>query len=235
MNFHGSKKYEKLMEELDVQVFSHCDLSTPTDVKKLDEDYYVNRYYYADIEHKKPGWAPVDGEICRLYRNDKFIFEWKNIDAHSRMITIINHSDGNKYLLFDEDLYGYSVLNLETLQCVHYIPEESYREDDIEETFIWCIPHYDKDSDLIAVEGCMWASPYSVIVLDFSHPMNIVKASEWYDLWQEREPFDYDEYVGDLDLNFVSWEIDTLRCTDLVLDKKVLKEKLVKLRGNEND
>lgn len=222
MNFYGSKEYEMLLESLDRQVFSRCDFSAPTDVKRLDDDYYVKRYYYADIENQEPYCAPVDGEICRLYKNDEFVFEWKNIDGRSRMISIIDHSDGNKYLLFDEDLYGYSVLNLDTLECSRYMPNESYGEDDFDETFIWCEPHYDINSNLLAVEGCFWAAPYSVIVLDFSEPMKIVAANEWIDLWEIRREENGEENLEDID--FVEWEVDVLKCTSYIINKTRLKE-----------
>ena len=49
--------------------------------------------------------------------------------------------------------------------CVH--PEEGQK---VEEVFIWTSADYDPGTDLLAVTGCIWACPYSTIVLDFSCP-----------------------------------------------------------------
>jgi hypothetical protein len=62
-------------------------------------------------------------------------------------------------------------------------------------------------NDLLAVDGCYWACPYSLIVLDFSHPMTAVEAEDWADVFQ---------YCGnhpDLDdIDFVGWEGNDLVC-----------------------
>ena len=131
----------------------------------------IKYYYYKDIDSSK------DGEVCRLYKDKKMIYEWKNIYDKSRYATIIKHSDGNKYLLFSIDLYGYSVLNLKTLECINYIPSESYLDN--KETFIWCDVNYNPKNNLLVVSGCYFASPYSLIVLDFTKPMEIVDSSNW--------------------------------------------------------
>lgn len=177
MNFYASEKFQHLLNQLDQQIFSKCDMTTPTSEDILGDNFIVQRYYCTDGQEQNIRYAPTDGEICRLFKNDELIFEWKNIDGHSRMAKIIEHSDGNKYFIFDEALYGYSVLNMNNMESVHYIPSKSYREcaDAFQETFIWCEPHYDKASNLLAVEGCIWAEPYSIIVLDFSNPMKIVE------------------------------------------------------------
>ena len=44
--------------------------------------------------------------------------------------------------------------------CVH--PEEGQKA---EEVFIWTGADYDPHTDLLAVTGCVWACPYSTIVL----------------------------------------------------------------------
>lgn len=223
MNFYGSAKYKALIESLEAQVFSKLDLSSPTGKEQLDDDYYVMRYYYADVENQKPGCAPVDGELCRLFKNGEFVYEWKNIDGHSRFMTIISHSNGNKYLVFDEDLYGYSVLDLTTKKSVHYIPYQSYQEDeDFVETFIWCQVHYDSDSNLLAVEGCYWACPYTLIILDFSEPMGIVESNNWLDVPDIEELQEY----TDPDFCFLNWQNGMLNCNLLSVETSTLIEKI---------
>ena len=197
MNYYGSEEYNKLIQDLDKKVYSKCDLTKETNKKVLDDNYSIKYYYYDDQD------SGVDGEVCRLYKDDNLIYEWKNIYGKSRLATIINHSDGNKYLVFDEDLYGYSVLNLKTLECVHYIPSESHLDN--KETFIWCDVNYNINNNLLVVSGCYWATPYTLIVVDFTKPMEVVKSSNWLDL-----PLKYYELGSDID--FKCFDDDKLVC-----------------------
>ena len=189
MNFYGSEEYNQLIKELDKLVYTKCNLLKPTNEVELDDEYSIKYYYYKDIDSNK------DGEICRLYKDDDLVYEWKNIYGKSRFATIINHSDSNKYLVFDEDLYGYSVLNLKTLDCIHYIPSESRLDN--KETFIWCNVNYNQKNNLLVVSGCYWATSYSLIVLDFSKPMEIIEYSNWLNL-----PSKYYELGMDIDFKY---------------------------------
>ena len=189
MNYYGSEEYNQLIKELDKLVYSKCNLTKETSKKVLDDNYSIKYYYYKDLDSNK------DGEICRLYKDDDLVYEWKNIYGKSRFATIINHSDSNKYLVFDEDLYGYSVLNLKTLDCIHYIPSESRLDN--KETFIWCNVNYNQKNNLLVVSGCYWATSYSLIVLDFSKPMEIIEYSNWLNL-----PSKYYELGMDIDFKY---------------------------------
>ncbi len=189
MNYYGSEEYNQLIKELDKLVYSKCNLTKETSKKVLDDNYSIKYYYYKDLDSNK------DGEICRLYKDDDLVYEWKNIYGKSRFATIINHSDSNKYLVFDEDLYGYSVLNLKTLDCIHYIPSESRLDN--KETFIWCNVNYNQKNNLLVVSGCYWATSYSLIVLDFTKPMEIIEYSNWLNL-----PSKYYELGMDIDFKY---------------------------------
>ena len=184
MNYYGTSEYYDRIKDLEEKVFSNITFGEPDRMKELQFGYSVKYYYYADDDNRIPGHAPVDGEICRLYVNEELIYEWKNTDGNSRMAKIIYHSDGDSYFVFDEDLYGYSVLRLSDLTCMHYIPAEAYVNNagECAETFIWCDCYYNRVNNVLAVEGCYWACPNSVIVLDFSNPMKAVEAREWKDL-----------------------------------------------------
>ena len=189
MNYYGSEEYNQLIKELDKLVYSKCNLTKETSKKVLDDNYSIKYYYYKDLDSNK------DGEICRLYKDDDLVYEWKNIYGKSRFATIINHSDSNKYLVFNEDLYGYSVLNLKTLDCIHYIPSESRLDN--KETFIWCNVNYNQKNNLLVVSGCYWATSYSLIVLDFTKPMEIIESSNWLNL-----PSKYYELGMDIDFKY---------------------------------
>lgn len=210
MNYYGSEKYKENMKKLDEQLFSRIRFDRPEREKDLESGYLVRYYYYEDKENCKPGYAPAAGEICRLLKDNKLLFEWKNTDGNSRMACITHHADGNTYFVFDEDLYGYSVLNLDSLQCMHFIPAESYETcpDAFRETFIWCECHYNPENNLLAVNGCFWACPGDVIVLDFKNPMIAVESKDWSSVYGE---CGCDDSKPD-NIDFDSWDKDTLVC-----------------------
>ncbi|MBQ8913732.1 MAG: hypothetical protein IJ054_06790 [Lachnospiraceae bacterium] len=210
MNYYGTDKYYKKIKNLDKQIFSKIMFDEPDRVKDLDGGYYVKYYYYADEENCLPGHAPVDGEVCRLFKNEEMVFEWKTTDGHSRLAVIVNHADGQQYFIFDEDLYGYSVLKLSDLTSVHYIPAESYGKypEEFEETFLWCNCFYNSENNMLAVDGCFWASPNNVIVLDFTDPMHIVESKEWMDIYTRCR----EEYPDIDDIEFVRWNGSKLIC-----------------------
>ena len=218
MNYYGTDKYYEDMEEYEKRIFSKMVFDEAERVRELEDGYSVKYYYYADEENCLPGHAPLDGEICRLCKNEEVIFEWKNTDGRSRVAEIVHHSDGKDYFIFDEDLYGYSVLDLSDLSCMHYIPAESHGKypDEFEETFLWCSCFYNRENNMLAVEGCYWACPYSVIVLDFSEPMKAVEMKDWHDLYSECSS----HYPETDEIDFEKWDGSTLICKT---DGKIVK------------
>ena len=111
-------------------------------------------------------------------------FFWRNTDDDGEFAALIHHANGEHYLVFRFDLYGYGMLDLESLQDMRYIPAQSFPpvREDFKETFIWTDVHYDPESNLLAVSGCYWACPYSVAVLDFSDPMTAQPVARWLDV-----------------------------------------------------
>ena len=210
MNYYGSPGHMASLRDYEERVFSHCDFSKPSDEYRPGDVYLIRCYSAADESEltRKPYRDLNTGLISRLYHKDKLIFEWRFTGASPRKASIIHHADGKTYLLYFEDLYGYSVLDLSSMQSVHYIPQESYETDKsrFEETVIWVVPHYDPESSLLAVEGCIWAFPYTVLVVNFSNPMKIVEAGQWLDLNGGLDSGHDDE------INFIGWDEDSLIC-----------------------
>ncbi len=153
---------------------------------------------------------PQRGSECELQgQRGEVFYRWYNIDNNAEFYRLIEHSDGNDYLIFRQDLYGYSVLNLQTMQDLHYIPAQSfpYGKEDFAETFIWMDAYYEPQSSLLAIPGCFWARPYSVAVLDFSQPL---KANEaWLDIHLLVDA-NYDIYDN---IDFAGWTDGTLVLT----------------------
>ena len=157
-------------------------------------------------------------------------FFWRNTDDDGEFATLIRHANGKRYLIFRSDLYGYGVLDLESLQDMRYIPPQSFpsKRENFEETFIWTGVHYDPESNLLTVSGCFWACPYSVALLDFSDPMTEQPVEGWLDVRSIIDP-DYEIYD---DIDFDRWENGVLYLkgegepSDIRLTAKQLRETL---------
>lgn len=197
-NVAYSKEYGIYRQEQE-QVFRgdylrHCNTT------KIYPHYYLKKSSYGG----KVGEYTLHATENELFdETHTLLYTWRNINDDCEFCEFIEHSDGHKYLIFRSDLYGYSVLDLNTLQDHHYIPSGSFPKG---ETFIWTNVFYNKKTNLIAVSGCYWACPFGTLILDFSHPMK--DPGIWADV-QEHIENGYDRYD---DIDFMEW-----RDTDLVL------------------
>lgn len=154
----------------------------------------------------------LSGSNNIIYRNGVEIYSFKTVN-NSGYYWLIAHKNGNEYLLFTKDLYGYSVLDLTTMQDFNYFPVGSFPTG---ETFIWCDVHYNYINNMMLVSGCFWACPSSVILIDFSTPLLESAQIDINEIINQ----DYDYYD---DINFVAWE-----GTDLVLEMNSQAEPIQK-------
>ena len=182
MNYYMNEECINKINTIKETYFKDLDLSNPSKIKELDDGYCVKVYTVLDELHSI---SIYDKEytLCRLYKDDKFLHEWVNIGISTLDLNIFKHSNGHKYLIYNIDLYGYSVLELDTLKNVNYLPIESYKDgDEFDETFIFCDAHYNEYNDCLAVEGCFWSAPDSIMLLDFKEPLKIIEANKWIDM-----------------------------------------------------
>lgn len=218
MNFYGTKEYFDYYKLKTEELFKMR--KEKTEIKQLEDNYSIEIDTYTNDSYRK-------GNVCKLYKKEKLIFEWINIYGMTLEPKIINHSNGNKYLIFNEDLYGYSILDLKTLQCMHYLPKESYVDpfsSEYVDTFIFCHAHYNPYNNYLAIEGCIWAAPYTVILLNFDNPMEAVEANKWINISDE-----LDDYY---ELNFKEWDNDYLIITEENYDNKNNKEIKLLIQNN---
>lgn len=162
---------------------------------ELNIDFYEGEVSGRTISGSECELSDPGGNIC---------CRWRNLDNSGEFFTVLHHSNGQSYLLFRRDLYGYSVLDLQSMAEFHYIPDRAFPEDekDFKETFIWTDAVYNPQNNLMAVSGCLWACPFSVIVLDFSSPMT--ENEVWAELHEAIDD-GYDIYD---DIEFAGWESD---------------------------
>lgn len=91
-------------------------------------------------------------------------------DGVGFMLNWLWHSNGREYFLFKQELYGYSVMDIQSGEVVHYVPQKSFLGG---ETFIWTNVLYCPNNNLLVVDGCYWAAPYGNEFYDFSDPMKL--------------------------------------------------------------
>ena len=146
----------------------------------LENGYSVltkqNEYHYLP-DNSRNQWR-VYGSENTVFHDNNEILSFKTIYCAS-MCKIITHKNGHKYLFYKKDLYGYSIFDLIEKKNFDYFPAASFPNNE-NETFILCVPFYNPINNFIAVDGCYWAGPYGVILIDFSDPLNSSQLIEKY-------------------------------------------------------
>lgn len=136
--------------------------------KELDKGICITTQgYFFDSDNPKYPYN-LEGSSNIVCRNNKEIYSFKAINDSGRC-WLVEHQNQHEYLVFTKDLYGYSVLDLTTMQDFNYFPAGSFPTG---ETFIWCDVHYNPANNIMVVGGCFWACPSSVVLVDFSNPMS---------------------------------------------------------------
>ncbi|MDG0791168.1 hypothetical protein OMP38_10010 [Cohnella ginsengisoli] len=153
-------------------IFNNKFMSKETDERLLpDGQHILKTHYYFDDSHQVSEYNVRASKTDVLDQMGRIVTELKNIDSHVDFFSMVKHSNGNNYLFFSTELYGYSVLDLSDYCTYHFIPAESFKEK--KETFIWTSVLYCAQNNILAVDGCYWACPSSTYFFDFSHPTEI--------------------------------------------------------------
>lgn len=115
MNVAYTKEYQNWRKQR-MSVFRPEYLCPRTEKIKLNTEtgaFILKVRYYKDKNQN----SPQRGSECELQgQRGEVFYRWYNIDNNAEFYRLIEHSDGNDYLIFRQDLYGYSVLNLQTMQ-----------------------------------------------------------------------------------------------------------------------
>jgi hypothetical protein len=158
----------------------------------LGDDYFVDNFTYSLTKTREHD-IDVHYGARRLVikdKNNEIVLETKSTDDHL-LIELIKHKNGKNYIVFNTDLYGYSIFDINEGKIKHFIPEEILKG---KEAFIWSDAKYCKINNILMVNGCYWACPWGVAFYDFSDPMNIPLPyyCESYDV-------DYFPFKGDIE------------------------------------
>ena len=109
------------------------------------------------------------GEYTLFDARKMQIISWRCIDDRAEFFSLIRHANGKFYLIFRQDLYGYSVLELDRGRIMRFVPDVWTLG---KESFIFSGVHYLRGWDALAVSGCYWGAPNGVHLVSFAEPMS---------------------------------------------------------------
>ena len=175
-NAYDTEAFEKYKEYY-VECFREENISEEEE-KEISFGYRIRSITYTT---QKKGYELYTYKQYLLDAQGREIYDWNLFDNHDflNFSDVILHSDGEKYFIFKECLYGYSVLHLSDLKSLHYVPYGQVSKTDsavsIGESFIMTDFYYNKEANMIAANGCFWAAPVDVVVIDFKQPLEAPK------------------------------------------------------------
>jgi hypothetical protein len=178
---------------------------------ELTDGYTAKRNHYeGKVEWGKYG----------LIASETFVYDSLGAEVHhyfnhessTEILKIINHSDGNQYLLFQTELRDYGVFDLASKKSFIHVPQD-------ENSFIWVDANYNPAYDILVATGLFAAGP-TVHLLRFKNPLEETK-------WVDIASLIPDSYEF-LDVPMVRWDGDTLVLTDAMeVDKPEGKEMMI--------
>lgn len=136
---------------------------------------------------KKGSWNYTQGLVF-TQGNDAPIAEVRRNYSSFPFLFIEEHPNGHDFLVCGEDYQGQTVIELDTGRRKDYLPEEA--KDGV--GFCWAAYTFDRDSQILVVDGCFWAGPYQYNFYDFSNPMDgwpelMPKDEEGKGVWVDSE------------------------------------------------
>lgn len=118
----------------------------------------------------RPSTASFGGGEYTLFDTHKTqIKSWRCIDDRAEFFSLIHHANGKFYLVFRQDLYGYSVLELDRGRIMRFVPDAWTLS---KESFIFSGVHYLRDWNALIVSGCYWGAPNGVHLMSLAEPMS---------------------------------------------------------------
>jgi hypothetical protein len=196
------------------------------DEKILDKgNIKIISEYYKNTSLEVKGYRIPGCINNKIYRNEILLHEYINIYDDKFLCEYIKYNNGLDYLIYREDLYGYSVCEIGTKNTFEYFPKCSFVEP-FSETFIGTNIHYNVNNNIFAVEGCYWACPFDVFLIKTNNIMEqfIGLLNIHYIIEKKKKKYD--------EISFVKWENNDiiLKCYNIETEPHkdeilILKEK----------
>ncbi|MGN0639145.1 MAG: hypothetical protein ACI4J0_12310 [Huintestinicola sp.] len=220
-NIYHTEKYQKHRQQYIDKIFLPRN-KREREKLPLEAGFSLESTEYSVFE-KDSKYPSLTAYEQSLVSPDKsVVLRWQLCDDHdfTSFTRIFTHSDGRLYLIYKEDLYGYSVLRLSDRKALHYVPKGYYPHNGEEppypgESFIMTDLHYCPENNFAAAGGCFWAAPYDTAILDFSDPLSppdkIITIHDIIDPSHENDELE--------DIDFKEWKDG-----HLILEADMIKE-----------
>lgn len=180
-NAYGTKEYLEYRQSLYKQ--NDKDKWYLVDVKRSSFEKYKIEYEYLcrESEYEQYQINRMNAELrCEMtvYKFGKLCYECN--DVYNTRCFYFTHNS-NDFILFCKDkLYGYTILNLDTLDEINYFPSnivDNWQKNSAESFII-----YDamKWNDVLLLEGCFWAGPTMCCLFDLNtFKTYLIDNEEW--------------------------------------------------------
>lgn len=165
------------------------------------------------------------GEYTLFDTHKTQIKSWRCIDDRAEFFSLIRHANGKFYLVFRQDLYGYSVLELDRGRIMRFVPDVWTLG---KESFIFSGVHYLRGWDALAVDDCYWAAPNGVHLVSFAEPMSeeqryadVLDCMQGgYDIYEQA---DFAGFEGN-ELSLKCFRADALRYENVKISREQYRE-----------
>ena len=162
---------------------------------------------------------------CVAHLKSRAIKTWRCIDDRAEFFSLIRHANGKFYLVFRQDLYGYSVLELDRGRIMRFVPDAWTLG---KESFIFSGVRYLRGWDALAVSGCYWAAPNGVHLVSFAEPMS--EEQRYIDVldymqggYDTYEQADFASFEGN-ELSLKCFRADALRYEKVKISREQYRE-----------
>lgn len=137
---------------------------SPSGTYRLVVDQY--RTCGPDPNAKQRSWNYSRGQIIKVMTSEVIETVYRNYPSF--WYCFVEHPNGCEYLFCGEDYQGYDLVNLSTGE------RRSTLQDNAFLGWGWCTANMvsSPNGKYIVADGCYWACPYDLRVLDFSNPEN---------------------------------------------------------------
>lgn len=143
----------------------------------------------------KPGsWNYSQGKVYATESDNPIAIVNRNY-GHFPFLFIENHPNGHDYLICGEDYQGQTVIELDTGKRTDHLPEAA------DDGFGFCCAKFvsfNKEHQLLLIDGCYWACPYEYKFYDFSNPLsslNCVSCDFYIDSASRKPEIDSDGII----------------------------------------
>lgn len=173
-NFYYTKEYQNHWLKYGGLFDKKYFLSKEEKENKINDEFTIkHKKYFGNIHNKD-----IIGYERELFNFDKKIFYYKSDD--SRIYKIIKHKNQNDYFIFNRDLSGFSILNLNNQKEEINFYNNKFIEDKGILVFVDLDYYFIENNRMIfyvfyfsEAENGAYKRTFSHLIYDFSHPDNL--------------------------------------------------------------